>query len=76
MMKTKKVHETRYIVVIWHQAGGHNDNKFYSVWSDENENSYVFDSAAQATSSWKDSKIDNVHAGTIVKMTAQSRAWI
>jgi hypothetical protein len=66
----------RYIVIIWHQAGGRNENEAYYVWNDENEEARVFYSKTAAQQSWKESGMSKIHAGTIVCVSAEKRTWI
>lgn len=69
--------EKRFIVIIWHQAGGREDNKVYYTWDDDiTKETLVFDSPQAAQLAWRQSGLRNVHAATIVNMAARERDWI
>lgn len=67
----------RYIVIIWHQAGGRNDNKLYQVWWDDvTDKAFVFDSKNEAKAAWLESGMGDVHSGTVINITAEKCEWI
>jgi hypothetical protein len=66
----------RYIIIIWHQAGGRNNHKIYYAWSDENEVAHVFDSPLEAKTTWEESGMHENHAGMIVEVTTENVEWI
>lgn len=65
-----------FIVIIWHQAGGRDNNKTYYTWQDESENTLTFDSESSAEKAWKESGLREVHAGFIVNCAAHINDWI
>lgn len=65
-----------FIVIIWHQAGGRNENRTFYTWSDEKENTITFESHKDAENKWKDSGMRDIHAGFVVECTPQNVYWI
>jgi hypothetical protein len=59
----------RFVIMIWHQAGGRDNNSIYYTWTDENSNTYVFSSKQEAKKAWKESGWRDVHVGFIVNCT-------
>lgn len=68
--------EMRYIIIIWHQAGGDNENSVYYVWADENDVAHCFESKIEARKAWRESGLHKFHVGRIVEVTAQNCEWI
>lgn len=66
----------RYIIIIWHQAGGRNNAPTYYAWSDENEIAIVFESPEEAKTAWRESWMHENHAGMIVEVTTENVEWI
>lgn len=68
--------EKRFVIIIWHQAGGSDDNKIYYIWSDHNENALVFGSKEEAIRNWNEAEMYRVHCGFVVECTAKTTDWI
>ena len=68
--------KNRYCIVIWHQAGGRDNNSVYYLWADENENTYVFPSKQEAIKKWHDDNMGELHAGTVIDVTTGHNYWI
>ena len=66
----------RYIIIIWHQAGGRDNAPTYYAWSDENEVALVFDTPQEAKAAWREARMHETHAGTIVEVTSKNTDWI
>lgn len=67
----------RYIIIIWHQAGGRTDNKNYQVWwDDETDQAFVFDTQKAAANAWRNSGMNEIHAGTVINITAGKCDWV
>jgi len=65
-----------YAILIWHQAGGRNNNKVFYLWSDKNEVAFVFDSKEAAKKRWNEVGMSEIHAGSLIKLTPSERDWI
>lgn len=65
-----------FIIIIWHQAGGRDDNRVFYTWQDENENTLVFNSETEAKEAWDESGMREIHAGFIVECTPEENTWI
>lgn len=68
--------DKRFIVIIWHQAGGRDNNKTYYTWQDENENTLVFSSEKEAKKAWKESGLREYQAGFVVECTSDAQNWL
>ena len=68
--------DKRYCILIWHQAGGRNDNSVYYLWADKNENAYVFSSGEAAIEKWQAENMRSLHAGIVIELTSGRNYWI
>ena len=69
--------DERFIIIIWHQAGGRDNNSVYYAWSDEDDVAVVFPSREEAKKAWKECGNDKIHAGIIVPVdTRNVPLWI
>ena len=75
-MALKDDADKRFIVIIWHQAGGRDDNKTYYTWSDEHDNPYCFDSYEKAKAEILDAGVNELHACTIIDMNPSKHIWV
>lgn len=71
----------RYIVIIWHQAGGlsgDQNNPVYYTWNDEaTEAARVFDTVQEASKAWHEERMNELHAGFVVNVTDPKRInWL
>lgn len=68
--------EKRFIVIVWHQAGGRNDHNVYYTWSDENDVTYTFESEKEAKNKWHEDKMGDWHAGFVINCDTSEQEWI
>ena len=68
--------QERYVILVWHQAGGRDNSAVYYLWADEDDNTLVFSSPSQAKQAWNDTGMREIHAGTVLDVTATRNYWI
>jgi hypothetical protein len=71
-----RIMDERFIVIIWHQAGGNNENKIFYPWVDENDNTRVFSRKEDAEKSFRNSVLNKIHSAFVVECTASEVEWI
>ncbi len=68
--------DKRIIVIIWHQAGGRDENSTYYPWADEKGNTKTFESMEAAKHEWQESGMNQIHAGFPVDCSASKQRWL
>lgn len=68
--------ENIFVIMIWHQAGGRDDNTTFYAWADSNGNTITFSTEEKAKETWVKSGMRDIHAGFVVDCTPSNNDWI